>query len=138
MISIKGLILLAGAVLTANLACATANDANTTGPNQNRAATSRTPVAAASATPRANGITREEFEKDKDRYLREAKAAGRKIGNGAEDAWLWTKTRAALATADDLRDSTINVDADDNIVTLSGTVATWLSPGRSCLGWLAR
>jgi hyperosmotically inducible periplasmic protein len=29
-----------------------------------------------------------------------------------------------LATTDDLRDSTINVDVDNAIVTLSGTVAT--------------
>jgi osmotically-inducible protein OsmY len=40
------------------------------------------------------------------------------------DGWLWTKTRAVLATTDDLRDSTINVDVDNAVVTLSGTVAT--------------
>ena len=34
------------------------------------------------------------------------------------------KTRFDLAAADDLRDSTINVDVDKDIVTLSGTVAS--------------
>jgi hyperosmotically inducible protein len=34
------------------------------------------------------------------------------------------KTRFDLAAADDLRDSTINVDVDQAVVTLSGTVAS--------------
>ena len=34
------------------------------------------------------------------------------------------KTRFELATADDLRDSTINVDVDNGVVTLTGTVAS--------------
>jgi osmotically-inducible protein OsmY len=55
-------------------------------------------------------ITREEYEKNKESYRDEAKQLGRKIGAGANDGWLWTKTRAALAAEDDLRDSTINVD----------------------------
>ena len=49
---------------------------------------------------------------------------GRKIGAGANDGWLWTKTRAALAAEDDLRDSTINVDVENEVVTLSGTVVS--------------
>jgi osmotically-inducible protein OsmY len=40
------------------------------------------------------------------------------------DGWLWVKTRFDLAAADDLRDSTINVDVDQAVVTLSGTVAS--------------
>ena len=43
---------------------------------------------------------------------------------GANDGWLWVKTRFELATADDLRDSTINVDVDKGVVTLTGTVAS--------------
>ncbi len=69
-------------------------------------------------------ITREEYDKDKDRYINDAKDAGGTIGSGAEDGWLWTKTKVALAGVDDLRDSTINVDVDKNVVTLRGTVAT--------------
>ena len=69
------------------------------------------------------GITREEYERNKDRYTEEAKRLGRKIGAGANDGWLWTKTRAVLANENDLRDSTINVDVENGVVTLSGTVA---------------
>jgi Domain of unknown function (DUF4397)/BON domain len=68
------------------------------------------------------GITREEYEKNRDSFSEEAKRLGRKIGAGADDGWLWTKTRAALANENDLRDSTINVDVDNGVVTLSGTV----------------
>jgi hyperosmotically inducible periplasmic protein len=68
-------------------------------------------------------MTRADFDKQKDKYAKEAKDAGRKIGAGADDLWIWTKTRAALAAADDLRDSTISVDVDNNVVTLTGSVA---------------
>lgn len=70
------------------------------------------------------GVSREDFEKSKDSVARQAKDLGRKIGDGADDLWIWTKTRTELATADDLRDSTINVDVENNVVTLSGTVPT--------------
>ena len=69
-------------------------------------------------------ISREDYEKAKESFAEEAKSLGRTIGSGANDGWLWTKTRAVLATTDDLRDSTINVDVEDGVVTLSGTVAT--------------
>lgn len=68
--------------------------------------------------------TRDDYERDKDRYQREAKESGRTVGTGASDGWLWVKTRFDLAAADDLRDSTINVDVDQAVVTLSGTVAS--------------
>jgi osmotically-inducible protein OsmY len=85
--------------------------------------------ATATATPVANtnsnrAPTRAEYEANKERYNREAKESGRKVGTGANDTWLWIKTRFDLAAADDLRDSTINVDVDNDIVTLSGTVAS--------------
>jgi osmotically-inducible protein OsmY len=69
-------------------------------------------------------ISREEYERERESFAEEAKRLGRTIGTGANDGWLWTKTRALLATTDDLRDSTINVDVDNAVVTLSGTVAT--------------
>ena len=69
-------------------------------------------------------ISREDYEKTKDSFAEEAKSLGRTIGSGANDGWLWTKTRAVLATTDDLRDSTVNVDVDNAVVTLTGTVAT--------------
>ncbi len=68
-------------------------------------------------------MTRADYEKNKESYTQEAKRLGRKIGAGANDGWLWTKTRASLAAEDDLRDSTINVDVDNDVVTLSGTIA---------------
>ena len=85
--------------------------------------------ATATATPVANtnsnrAPTRQEYEANKERYDREAKESGRKVGTGANDTWLWIKTRFDLAAADDLRDSTINVDVDNGVVTLSGTVAS--------------
>jgi hypothetical protein len=69
-------------------------------------------------------ITREDFERQKERFQREAREAGRKIGPGASDLWIWTKARAALAAAQDLRDSTVSVDVDNSVVTLTGTVAS--------------
>ena len=69
-------------------------------------------------------ISREEYERDKDSFANDARQLGRTIGTGANDGWLWTKTRALLAAAEDLRDSTINVDVDNGVVTLSGTVAS--------------
>jgi hyperosmotically inducible periplasmic protein len=68
--------------------------------------------------------TRAEYEKNKQTYSEQAKGLGRKIGTGLDDGWLWTKTRFDLAAVDDLRDSTINVDVENAVVTLSGTVAS--------------
>jgi osmotically-inducible protein OsmY len=90
--------------------------------NANAVATS-TPVVNTNANSN-RAPTRAEYEADKERYNREAKESGRKVGTGANDTWLWIKTRFDLAAADDLRDSTINVDVDNDIVTLSGTVAS--------------
>lgn len=69
-------------------------------------------------------MTREEFDKDKAKYEAEAKEGKSTIGQGANDLWLWTKTRAALSAVDELRDSTINVDVTNDVVTLKGTVGT--------------
>ena len=67
-------------------------------------------------------IKREDFDKDKAKYERRAKDSGSTIGQGANDLWIWTKTRTALATTEDLRDSTVNVDVENDTVTLKGTV----------------
>jgi hyperosmotically inducible periplasmic protein len=69
-------------------------------------------------------LTREEFDKDKAKYEAEAKESKSTIGTGANDLWLWTKARTALAGVDDLRDSTINVDVNNAVVTLRGTVGS--------------
>ena len=69
-------------------------------------------------------LTRADYERDKAKYIKEAKDAGRTVGAGLNDGWLWVKTRYELAAADDLRDSTINVDVNNDVVTLNGTVAS--------------
>ena len=88
-----------------------------------------TPVVNTNANRRAP--TREEAERDRERYAREAKESGRTVGTGANDLWLWVKTRFDLAAADDLRDSTINVDVDNDVVTLTGTVASAAQKSRA-------
>ena len=96
----------------------TNTNANT---NANLAPTS-TPVVANNNSNRAP--TREEYERNKEQYQREAKRSGRTVGTGLNDGWLWVKARFDLAAADDLRDSTINVDVDRDVVTLTGSVAS--------------
>jgi len=71
-----------------------------------------------------NYNSKEEYKKDETSYRAEAKNAGSSIGQGLEDGWIHFKVRAALALVDDLRDSTINVDVDNNVVTLRGSVAS--------------
>jgi len=100
----------ANANANANMAMANANRAANANANSNTSS-SRTP-------------TREEYERNKARYEREAKESGRKVGTGLNDGWLWVKARFDLAAADDLRDSTINVDVDNGVITLTGTVAS--------------
>ncbi len=80
--------------------------------------------ATVSPTPRVanSNVSREDYDKNRSEYEREKGSST--IGQGANDSWIWFKTRAALATADDLRDSTINVDVVNDMITLKGTVAT--------------
>ena len=125
---------IAGVALSAlAIGCETATNTNT---NSNLAASNANANSNVHANANVNvntnanrravnaNISREEYEKDKESFSEEAKRLGRSIGTGTNDGWLWTKTRAELATTDDLRDSTINVDVDNAVVTLSGTVAT--------------
>jgi len=103
----------------------TANENATVNRNANVSAASPTPTQVVNAnTNTRRAPTREEYERDKERYSREAKEAGRTVGTGLNDGWLWVKTRFDLAAADDLRDSTVNVDVDKAVVTLTGTVAS--------------
>ena len=67
-------------------------------------------------------MTREEYEKNKADY--EKDRTGSTIGQGANDSWIWFKTKSALAAVDDLRDSTINVDVTNDVITLRGTVGS--------------
>ena len=124
LIATMGAMLVLGGCENANNSNVTANananhNANT---NANITVATSTPVPTANDNRRAP--TREEYERDKERYNREAKEKGRTVGTGLNDGWLWVKARYDLAAADDLRDSTINVDVDNAVVTLTGSVAT--------------
>jgi hypothetical protein len=55
-------------------------------------------------------------------YRAEAGRLQDKVADNAGDLWIWTKVRAALARVDDLEDSNINVDVENGVVTLRGTV----------------
>jgi len=68
-------------------------------------------------------ISREEYEKNRSEYEKN-KGSSETIGQSLEDSWLWFKTKSALMTTSDLRDSTINVDVENGVITLKGTVAT--------------
>jgi hypothetical protein len=122
----KTVAMMIAALALAGAGCGDTANYNTNA-NTNRAANANVAVANtnANATPSPRGgMTRADYERDKDRYSREAKDGGRTIGSGVNDGWLWVKTKFDLAAADDLRDSTINVDVDNDVVTLTGTVAT--------------
>jgi osmotically-inducible protein OsmY len=129
---IEGFLLL-GALVVLIAGCDnTANNNRAVNANANATATATpisTPVTSANNNRRAP--TREEYEANKERYNREAKESGRTVGTGLNDGWLWVKTRFDLAAADDLRDSTINVDVDKGVVTLTGTVASAAQKARA-------
>ena len=131
---IEGFIfLIALAVLVAGCDNAANNNANTNA-NANANAIARvspTPAPANANTDPRRPPTREDYERDKERYSREARESGRTVGTGINDGWLWVKTRFDLAAADDLRDSTINVDVDKAVVTLTGTVASAAQKSRA-------
>lgn len=67
-------------------------------------------------------VSRADYDKNRADYERDKGSST--IGQGANDSWLWFKTRAALLTTSDLRESTINVDAVNDVITLRGTVET--------------
>jgi len=117
----------AGAVLALSAACGGGSNNNNAGNananrNTNTATPTPTPTPARSAY-NENYNTRADYDRADTNYRAEARNAGSSIGQGLEDGWIHFKTRAALAAINDLRDSTINVDVDNNVVTLRGTVA---------------
>ena len=115
--------------------CSSTDNANTASRNGNAAIVvpnnANTVNAANAANANTSGrrdynanISEADYDRDKDRYGREAKEAGDTIGSGLKDGYLWVKTKGSLAGVDDLRDSTINVDVNDGVITLRGTVAS--------------
>ncbi len=124
--TIKGLFLYAASVFSSAAiigACDTTTTVNTNSNARNANANSAI-VVNANATPRPSNanISREDYDKNRAEY--EKDKGGSTIGQGVNDSWIWFKTKTALAAADDLRDSTINVDVVNEKITLRGTVAS--------------
>jgi hyperosmotically inducible periplasmic protein len=71
---------------------------------------------------RNSNVSREEYDKNRAEYEKDRGSST--IGQGVNDSWLWFKTKTALAAVNDLRDSTINVDVANDVVTLKGTVGS--------------
>lgn len=92
--------------------------------NSNQAPITNMNAAMNTNTMTNKSLTREEYDKDKDKYATEAKTAKDTVGSGLNDGYLWAKAKGALALVDGLRDSTINVDINNAVITLRGSVAT--------------
>ena len=122
--------ILGGAALCLSAAaCDPGTNTNTANTNANHAANANAATATPTATPAGSAYNRnynskEDYGKDAANYRAEAKNKGESVGDSLEDGWIHLKVRAALAAVNDLRDSTINVDVDKNVVTLRGTVAS--------------
>lgn len=69
-----------------------------------------------------SNLSRTDYDKDRAKY--EANKGTSTIGQGANDSYIWFKTKGALAVASGLSDSTINVDVANDVITLKGTVKT--------------
>lgn len=69
-----------------------------------------------------SNVSREEYDKSRADYEKDKGTST--IGTGVNDSWLWFKTRAAFLATTDLRESTINVDVVNDVITLKGTVGT--------------
>lgn len=117
------------ALLSACAAGDNANHSNTNAANANRAnanAANTNAVNANTANSNRDGwdvnVTEADYERRKDEFAAKAKTAGDTIGSGLKDGWLHVKTRAALAAVDDLEDSNINVDVNDGVITLRGSL----------------
>ena len=124
----KGMIItsaLAGAALLSACGGATntAVNVNTNTATLANANANRVPVASPAPTiDRTNAnVSRDEYDKNRAEYEKDRGSST--IGQGINDSWIWFKTRAALSAASDLRDSTINVDVVNDMITLKGTVA---------------
>jgi len=127
--------LVAGTALAAlSVGCGDAANTNTVNANRVNSNTAVVVNSNANTVVNANNTSgsaynrnynaRGDYDKDANTYKSEAKNKGESIGQGLEDGWIHVKTRAALAAVDDLRDSTINVDVDNAVITLRGDVGS--------------
>ncbi|MCY7345176.1 MAG: BON domain-containing protein [Pyrinomonadaceae bacterium] len=128
-------ILTAAALAAASIGCSTPANTNVTANkvmnansnvavvvNNNSAMTMNSNMSSGTTTTMNSNIARADYDKDRAKY--EADKGVSSIGQGANDSWIWFKTKGALAASNDLRDSTINVDVSNDVITLKGSVAT--------------
>ena len=101
-------------------------------------------TARAATAPQGAGETiKKGAEKTKDGVVKGAKIVGNKTKDGVSktgevmtDGWITSRVNARFVNEDTLKGSDINVDTNDHIVTLKGTVVT--SAGRARAGVVAR
>jgi hyperosmotically inducible protein len=121
----KFLIMTIGLISLAFAGCESTGNTNTNlrNTNTNTGYVTNNNTATPAATPRRDNsnISKEEYEKNRADYEKDKGSST--IGQGVNDSWIWFKTKTALATTADLRDSTINVDVVNDVITLKGTVA---------------
>lgn len=115
------------AIAGLGIAVSACGDAANTNANMRNANTNtnvnRTVPSPAPTIDRSNSnVSRSDYDKNRTEYEKDRGSST--IGQGLNDSWIWFKTKAALAAADELRDSTINVDVVNDMITLKGTVAT--------------
>lgn len=106
----------------ANMATANANTAVVVNSSNTNMMTMNGNMTTTNSNRYSSTMTREEYEKNNAAYS--ADQAASTIGQGADDKWIWFKTRAALAAVNDLSDSTVNVDVTNGVIILKGTVKT--------------
>jgi len=73
--------------------------------------------------------TTEKVEKGAKKVGEKTKDAASEVGEAVTDAWITTKLKADFVNEDTLKGSDINVDTNNHVVTLKGTVAS--AAGRS-------
>ena len=112
---------LAGCESTANTNTSVRNVNSSTAVvvNSSNNSVTSTPMTNNNRTVNAN-VNRGDYDKDRTSYEKDKGTST--IGQGANDSWLWFKTKTALATTSDIRSRTINVDVVNDVVTLKGTV----------------
>lgn len=126
--------LVAGAALLAlSVACGDGANVNvTTNTNNANANANANATVAANTNTNANAandnwnwnVNESDFNVNANNWRARAANLGETIGSAASDGWIHFKVRGALATTDDLRDSTINVDVENGVVTLRGSVGS--------------
>ena len=99
--------------------------------------------APASATPQSTDKPDNHVVQAKDAVVKGAKVVGTKTKEGLSktgevmtDGWITTRVNSRFVNEDLLKGSDINVDTDNHVVTLTGTVTT--TAGRNKAGAVAR